>query len=116
MAVTVTSKRIHETYSQKENRLFIQYGLAGTYATGGFVTPFTGVAGAPGSSPVQSKNPIVFDWYSPTGYIYSSTITTAASGVPTVTTKIFSAPGTELANGTAVPDATILASVDALRY
>jgi hypothetical protein len=115
MAITAVGKRLHESYSQRQDRITIQYTLTGTYATGGFVTPFLNVPGSLGTNQVSSKNPLTFTWYSPTGYIYVSTITFAA-GVPAVVTKIFSAPGTELANTTAAPDGTIIAVIDALRY
>lgn len=115
MAVTITGKRLHESFSQKQNRIIMQYALTGTYATGGFVTPFLGATGTPGTNQVSSRNPLLFTWYSPTGYIYASTIA-ITNGVPAVTTQILSAPGTQLANGAAVPDATILCAIDALRY
>jgi hypothetical protein len=116
MAVVITGTRVHETFSSRETRAFVNYLLSGTYATGGFVTPFSGVAGSPGTSPFISKNPLKFDWNSPSGYSYFSTITFSAAGIPTVTTKIFSAPGVELANGTAVPDAAIQAAIDMQKY
>ena len=114
MAVTITGKRLHESFSQKQEKIILQYAISGTYASG-FATPFLGVIGTLGTNQVASKNPLLFTWYSPNGYIYASTVT-IANGVPAVTTKIFSAPGTELAAGAALPDATILCAVDALRY
>ncbi len=118
MAVTAVGTRVHESLSQRENRAFVNYALSGTYVTGGFATPFSAVSAPVGGSPFQSKVPIKFDWDSQTGYLYHSTITPAGAGVPnpTVVTKIFSAPGTELANGTAVPDATIQCAIDMQRY
>ena len=114
MAVTIVGKRLHESFSQKQERVILQYAISGTYASG-FATPFLGVLGTPGTNQVASKNPLLFTWYSPTGYLYASTVT-ITNGVPVVTTKIFSAPGVELAAGAAMPDATVLVAVDALRY
>jgi hypothetical protein len=115
MAIVATGTRIHDTFSSRETRAFVKYALTGTYATGGFTTPFSSVTAGPGTSAFVSKNPIAFQWFSPTGYLYVSTIT-FSGGIPTVTTKIFSAPGTELANTTAVPDASILAAIDMQKY
>jgi hypothetical protein len=114
MAVVITGKRLHESYSQKQERIVLQYTISGTY-TSAFVTPFLGVTGSPGTNQVASKNPLLVTWYSPTGYLYASTVT-ITNGNPVVTTRIFSAPGVELAAGAAMPDASVLCAVDALRY
>jgi|ERR1700761_1125003 len=102
MAVTAVLTRIHATDDQSTFIEFCTAALTGTYATGGFTfNPFTVFAG-PGSSPLPSSQLLTVDWYSPSGYNYRSSI----SG-NTLTTKIFSAAGTELANSTAVPDASV---------
>jgi hypothetical protein len=102
MAVTAVVTRNHATSDQST---FIEYctaALTGTYATNGFTfNPFT-VVGGKGSSPLPSSSVLVVDWYSPSGYNYRSSI---AGNV--VTTKIYSVAGTELANTTAVPDASV---------
>lgn len=117
MAVTAVATRVHESFSQREVFTLVKYAITGTYVTGGFVTPFTGALGTPGSNPVATKTPLVFDWQSPLGYIYYTTIAVAVGSAPPVcTTKIFSAPNTELANAAAVPDASILCAITAGRY
>jgi len=116
MAVTATATRIHESYSQRELVQFIVYALSGTYVTGGFVTPYSGITGSSlGSNPTISKLPLAFDWYSPTGHLYYTTIVIAGT-VVTCTTKIFTAPGTELGNGVAVPNASVLCAITEGRY
>jgi hypothetical protein len=102
MAVTFTINRVHATSDQSTFIEFCTTTLASTYATGGFTfNPFTIVAGR-GTSPLPTSNLLAIDWYSPSGYAYRSTV---AGNV--VTTKIYSVAGTELANGTAVPDASV---------
>jgi hypothetical protein len=102
MAVTVTINRNYHSADQSTYIEFCTAALAGTYATGGFTfNPFNIVAGK-GSSPLPSSNFVAADWYSPLGYVYRTTV---AGNV--ATTKIFTAPNTELANTTAVPDATV---------
>lgn len=117
MAVAAVGTRVHESFSQREVFTLVKYALTGTYVTGGFVTPFTGVAGGPGTSPVFTKTPYVFDWQSPKGYIYYTSIAAAVGSAPPVcTTQIFSAPNTELANAAAVPDASVLCAITSGRY
>lgn len=117
MAVTITGTRTNESFGSREFRIFITYALTGTYVTGGFTTPFNTVGGGPGTSSIQSKTPLRFDWYSPLGYIYRSSVATNAStGIPTVTTKIFSAANTEFTNGSAPPDASVQCVVDCGKY
>ena len=102
MAVTVTVARTSHTCDQSTFIEFCVATFTGTYVTGGFTfNPFT-IQGGKGSSPLPSSNFIAADWYSPLGYIYRTTV---AGNV--ATTKIFTAPNTELANTTAVPDATV---------
>lgn len=118
MAVTVVGTRLHEGFNSNSRRAFVSYALTGTYVTGGFVTPFsTGVITPKGASQFVSKTPLKFDWDSTLGYLYHTTITAGAGQAgPTCTTKIFSAPGTELANTTAVPEATVVCAIDMQKY
>lgn len=103
MAVTVTITRTAHSDLTSSEMEYVSMALSGTYATGGFTyNPFAVVAG-PGTSPLTGQRlrfPPVF--FSPTGYIYATTITGT-----TATTKILTAPNTELANNTAVPDAVV---------
>jgi hypothetical protein len=102
MAVTAVVTRNFQSSDQATFTEFCTATLTGTYLTGGFTfNPFTVVAGK-GSSPLASTNFLAADWYSPTGHTY---ITTVSGNV--ATTKIFTAPGTELANAAAVPNATL---------
>jgi hypothetical protein len=102
MAVVATVTRNHATSDQSTFIEFCTAALAGTYATGGFTfNPFT-IVGGKGSSPLPSSNFLNADWSSPLGYTYRTTVTGNVA-----TTKIFTAPNTELANTTAVPDASI---------
>lgn len=102
MAVTITVTRTHSSSDQSTFTEFCTAALTGTYVTGGFTfNPYAVYAGK-GSSPLPSSSFLAADWYSPTGYIYRTTV---AGNV--ATTKILSAAGTELANTTAVPDASI---------
>jgi hypothetical protein len=102
MAVTATVTRQHLTQDLSTFVEFCSVALTGTYATGGFTfNPFTIYAGK-GSSPVPSSQTVAFDWYSPLGYIYRTTVSGS-----TATTKIFSAANTEFTNSSAVPDATV---------
>lgn len=102
MAVTFSATRVHAT---NDNSTFIEYctaTLTGTYVTGGFTwNPFTIFAGK-GSSPLPSSNFLNADFVSPLGYTYVTTM----SG-NTATTKILTTAATELANTTAVPDASL---------
>ncbi len=102
MAVTAVVTRNHATSDQSTFIEFCTAALAGTYVNpGGFTfNPFTVVAGK-GSSPLPSSNFLSADWYSPLGYTYRTSV---AGNV--ATTKIFNGI-TELANTTAVPDASI---------
>jgi hypothetical protein len=102
MAVTAVVTRIHATFDATTFIEFCTTALTGTYVTGGFTfNPFNIFAGR-GSAPLPSSSILATDWYSPSGYNYRSTV---AANVMTV--KIFSASGTELANATAVPDASV---------
>lgn len=102
MAVTSVITRNFHSADQSTFTEFCTAALTGTYVTGGFTfNPFN-VVGGKGSSPLPSTNFITAEWYSPLGYIYNTTVSGNVA-----TTKIFSAPNTELANTTAVPDATI---------
>jgi hypothetical protein len=103
MAVVSTFKRIKHSVEVPIFDEICAVTLTGTYATGGFTwNPFAIVAG-PGSSPlVATGGVLTTDFYSPLGYIYTTTV--AGS---TATTKIFTAANTELANTTAVPDAAL---------
>ena len=104
MAVTVTISRAGSGHTEDSATTleFCKATLSGTYATGGFTfNPFA-ISGGPGSSPLSGSKVLSMQWQSPLGYIYVSTTT----GIVT-TTKIFTAPNTELANTTAVPDATV---------
>lgn len=102
MAVTVVLSRQHSTATQTTFEEFCTAALTGTYVTGGFTfNPFTIFAGK-GSSPLPSATAYTFDWYSPLGYTYRTTV---AGNV--ATTKIFTTAATELANTTAVPDASV---------
>lgn len=105
MAVTATSVRTHVNMTNASLRVTGTLTLTGTYATGGF-TANLNPAGTPGSSPAPGR---VFtalsaqDFYSPLGYTYR-----VVSGTPTAAViKIFTTANTELANGTAVPDASL---------
>ena len=98
MAVTATATRTFSSSTGKTLRDFGTISLTGTYVTGGFALNPLAIAAGPGSLPAPSRTVLDFRIISPTGYIY------ALSGT---TVKIFSAPGTELANTTAVPDASV---------
>lgn len=101
MAVNSTFVRVGHTDTVPSVLEFVNVAMTGTYATGGFTTnPFAIASAGPGGGPLTGKTVLGSDWTSPLGYIYASSV----SG-NVMTTKIFSAPGTELANGTAVPDA-----------
>lgn len=102
MAVTATFKRVRHSVTVPTFDEIVTATLTGTYATGGFTwNPFT-IVGNPGSSPLQASTMYAAEWQSPKGYTYI----TSLSGT-TATTKIYTAPETELANTTAVPDATV---------
>ena len=104
MAVTVTISRAGSGHTETvtTTQEFCVATLSGTYVTGGFtLNPFA-IVGGLGTSPMAGSKVIATQWQSPTAYTYVSSV----SG-QVMTTKIFSAPGTELANGTAVPDATV---------
>ena len=105
MAVTFGITRNFQTADQATFTEYCTATLSSTYVTGGFTwNPFTIFAGK-GSSPLPSTNFLAADFYSPTGHIY----VTSTSGT-TATTKIFVGV-TELANGTAVPNATVSVTV-----
>lgn len=102
MAVTAVVTRLTHTTDTATYIEFCSAALSGTYVTGGFTfNPFT-IYGGKGSSPLSSTIAVAFDWYSPLGYIYRTTV---ANNV--ATTKIFTAPNTELTNATAVPDSVV---------
>jgi hypothetical protein len=102
MAIVATVTRNHSSFDSSTFREYCTAALTGTYATGGFTfNPFT-VAGGKGSSPLPSSNFVAAEWVSPTGYIYYTTVSGNVA-----TTKIFTAAATELANTTAVPEASV---------
>ena len=107
MAVTISIVRNSHTETATNTIEYCTATMSGTYATGGFTFNPRSIVAGPGSSAMSGGRVILdIDWRSPSGYVYRTT--SAVSGqVTTATTKIFSAPGTELANGTAVPDATV---------
>src|ERR1700748_3679723 len=105
MAVTATFTRLRHTVSVPLFEEVVTAGLTGTYATGGFTwTPLT-IKGAPGSSPLPASAVYTADFYGSAGYNYNTTFSGTFPGTVTATTKIFTSGGTELTNGTAVPDA-----------
>lgn len=101
MAVTSTITRNTHTETVATFEAFCTAALSGTYATGGFTWNTATITGGPGSSPLPGGAPLTADFYPASGASYQTTF----SG-NTATTKIFSG-GTELANGTAVPDASM---------
>lgn len=102
MAVTAVVTRVHATF---DATTFIEYctaALTGTYITGGFTfNPFAVFAGK-GSSPIPSSSVLETSWVSPLGYTYYTTVAGSVA-----TTKIFTTANAELANTTAVPDASL---------
>jgi len=105
MAVTATFTRVRHTVSVPIFEEVVTAALSGTYATGGFTwTPLT-IVGVKGTSPTQATVCYTADFYSGTGYNYNTTFSGTYPGTVTATTKIFTSGGTELTNGTAVPDA-----------
>jgi hypothetical protein len=105
MAVTSTFTRTHASFDSSTFNEFVSVGLTGTYVPGGFTwNPFTIFAGK-GSSPLPSSNFLSAQFFSTLGYQYVSAI----SG-NTVTTKIYSAAGTELSAG-ALPEAAVTAII-----
>jgi len=106
MAVTVSATRTHSSYSSSVILSYITLTLSGTYVTGGFAfNPLTVKAG-PGSSPLPSATVIAFEALSQAAYDYYL-VGAGSSAV----IKIFTPAGAELANTTAVPEATLLALV-----
>lgn len=101
MAVTITAQRSDVLKGTNSTGEVGAAALTGTYVTGGFTYPLTSLTGGSGTSPFGGK-PISIAWQSPKGYIYVSTFAGQL-----MTTKIFSAANTELANATAVPDASV---------
>jgi hypothetical protein len=102
MAITSVFTRIRHSVTVPTFEEICTAALSGTYVTGGFTwNPFN-IFASPGSSPLPASALYTADFYSPKGYIYVTTV----SG-QTATTKIMSAPNTELANATAVPDASL---------
>jgi hypothetical protein len=103
MAVTAVLTRTNASFDSTNYQEFCTAALTGTYATGGFTfNPYTIYSAAKGSTPLPSANLLRAIWTSPLGYIYYTTVSGNVA-----TTKILSAPGTELANTTAVPDASV---------
>jgi len=102
MAVTATFTRVRHGVTVPVFDEIVTAAMTGTYATGGFTwSPFA-ITGGQGSSPLPASTLYAAVWQSPKGYTYI----TSLSGT-TATTKIFTAPETELANTTAVPDASV---------
>lgn len=102
MAVTFAPSRTFQSADQATISEYCTAAVTGTYVNpGGFTwNPFTVYAGK-GSSPIASSNVLTVDFYSATGHTY---VTSVAGSV--ATTKVFSGT-TELANGAAVPNATV---------
>lgn len=102
MAVTVTATRTSHSYTNNTNLIFGTLALSGTYTTGGFTfAPFS-MSGNVGTSPLSGTRVFGAFFSSPTAYTYTAT---TLGNLTTV--KIFSAPGTELANAAALPDASV---------
>lgn len=102
MAIVATVTRNHASFDSTTFSEYCTAALTGTYATGGFTfNPFA-VVGGKGSSPLPSSTVVVVEWISPLGYIYSTTVSGNVA-----TTKILTAAATELANTTAVPEASV---------
>lgn len=103
--VSITRAGYGHTETTGTSEEFCVATLSGTYVTGGFTyNPFS-ILGAPGSSPLPGSKVIYTDFQTPSGYMYAPTTNNAAK---LTTVKIYSAANTELANGTAVPDASVL--------
>jgi hypothetical protein len=102
MAVTSTFKRVRHSVTVPTFDEIVTATLSGTYATGGFTWKPFAIVGNAGSSPLQASALYGANWISPKGYLYI----TSLSGT-TATTKIFTAPETELADTTAVPDTSL---------
>lgn len=111
MAVTVSARRNHTSATGRILTNYDTLTLSGTYATGGFSLNPSKINGGVGTAPSPVGSVVGFAFFSPTGFIYTLVGQGAAAVV-----KIFSAPGTELANGTAVPDTTLTARIDYLLY
>lgn len=102
MAVTVAATRAHSAFSSSIILAFDTLTLSGTYVTGGFAfNPLTVKAG-PGSSALPCSTVIAFQALSQAGFDYYLFGTGSSAVV-----KIFTAAGAELANTTAVPEATV---------
>ena len=103
MAVTLTITRNTHTETVSTFEEFCTAALTGTYATGGFTWTPSAIKGGLGTSPVPAPvgSFLTSDFYPGSGASYQTTF----NGT-TATTKIFNG-GTELANGTAVPDASM---------
>ncbi len=106
MAVTATYLRNRRTDTVTTSVEYITATLSGTYVTGGFASNLLAITGGLGTSPLGGTTVIDVDWRSPLGYLYRSS-TAYAGRTATTTTKIFTAANTELANGTAVPEASV---------
>lgn len=101
MAVTATFTRVRNGVTVPVFDEIVTATFTGTYVTGGFTwNPFTINAGS-GTSPLPASAVYGVWFESPLGYTY----VTSVSGT-TATTKILTTANTELANSTAVPDAT----------
>ena len=101
MAVTATFTRLKYATSVPIFEEVCSSSISGTYVTGGFTWNPLAIAGAKGSSPIPASVCYTADFYGNNGYNYQTTFSGS-----TATTKIFTSGGTELANGTAIPDAT----------
>lgn len=102
MAVTAVVTRTSHSDLTSSEMEFVSMALTGTYVTGGFTFNPYSIVGGLGSSPLNGRSIRFSQFQSPTGFIY---VPSVAGSVMTV--KIYSASGTELANGTAVPDAVV---------
>lgn len=110
MAVTAVLTRTRRTDTVTTSIEYMTAALTGTYVTGGFASNLLAVAGGLGTSPLSGTLVVDVDWRSPLGYIYRSS-TAYVGRTATTTTKIFTAANTELANGAAVPEASVLVVV-----
>ena len=102
MAVTSAFTRVRNGVTVPIYDEVVTATFSGTYATGGFTWQPFAITGGPGSAPLPASAVYGVWFESPTGYNYVTSV--AANG--TATTKILSTANTELANSTAVPDAT----------
>jgi hypothetical protein len=104
MAVTATFTRFAHSLTVPIYEERVKATFTGTYATGGFTWNPLSITAGGGTSPLPASRVDTVDFYSPLGYTYVTSVN-AATGV--ATTKIFTTANTELANTTAVPDASL---------